>query len=214
MESGMSLAVAMIVAAGFAMIGFPFNHLQAWISWGRWKTLGLLLVYLSTVAVGGGVIGWAIGSLARTQINPNDAVKGLCYGLIGSVLLRADFRSRRKPPAELRDAVSMLTSVIEWIRQALESVMDRAIGNWAGEQSPESLEYHSFNALKGMQGKLEPRQRRTQLELHTPAIENIYSSDDKKRKDARANLMAFLRTYYVEQHLPRPTLHLWQHREA
>jgi hypothetical protein len=214
MELGMSLAVAMIVAAVFAMIGFPFNHLQAWISWGRWKTLGLLLVYLSTVAVGGGVIGWTIGSLARTQINPNDAVEGLFYGFIGSVLLRADFRSRRKPPTELRDAVSVLTSVIEWIRQALESVMDRAIGNWVGEQSAESLEYHSFNALQGMQGKLEPRQRKTQLELHTPAIENIYSSDDKKRKDARANLMAFLRTYYVEQHLPRPTLHLWHHREA
>ena len=210
----MSLAVAMIVAAVFAMIGFPFNHLQAWISWGRWKTLGLLLVYVLTVAVGGGVIGWAIGSLARTQINPNEAVKGLFYGLIGSVLLRADFRSRRKPPAEMRDAVSVLTSVIEWIRQALESIMERAIGDWVGEQSPESLEYHSFNALKGMQGTLDPRQRRAQLELHTPAIEKIYSSNDRDQKDARANLMAFLRTYYVEQHLPRPTLHLWQHREA
>jgi len=200
----MSLTVAISTAAAVALIGFPFNNLQTWISWGSWKSVTLLLFYMTMAGILGGVIGWLIGSATKAQLSDVDAVKGLFYGFTGSLVTRADFRFQRNGSAEQRDVASILARFFEWTRKALESVALRAIDRWLSNQSLEALEDLSWQAVEAMRPQLSARQLVTQLELATEALASLHKADRTAQKQFRGSLMNFLRTYYIGQAVPKP----------
>lgn len=205
----MSLAVAILVATAFATFGFPFNHLQAWCSWARVRAVGILVIYFVLAGVGGGGLGWLIGSVIQVQISSNLAVKGALYGLLGALAVRADFRSRRVP-AETRDAASILTMGIEWTRHALDALTNRAAREWLAERDRDELSHLAYTAAGEMRVKLTQRNRETQLALVTPAIEGLEDADSPKRQESRALLQAYLATYYERERLPKPSVIKWR----
>jgi hypothetical protein len=205
----MSLAVAVLVAAVFATFGFPFNHLQAWYSWGRWRTQGIIIIYLALAGVGGGGIGWLVGTLTMAQLTSNEALNGALYGISGALTVRADFRSRRKSPAETKDAASIITIGIEWTRNALDSIMVRAIREWVRKRTLVELNDLAYASWGEMKLKLSPQQQRTQISLITPALERLMQGSEAEKRESRALLEAYVKTHYQQERLPKPPVNPW-----
>jgi hypothetical protein len=200
-----SLAVAVIVAAGIALIGFPFSKLQTWTSWGTWRAWILLLAYLSVAATLGGVGGWAVGTAADTRITDFDAVQGLFYGIAGSLVLRADFGTEPNGPEETRNAASVLASLLVWTRGGLESVTLRALREWLADQSDEQVEALAWQAVHELMPTLDDaNQFHCQLTPVKDAIKDMHSNNAATRMQGRSRLNAYLRTRYVDADFPRP----------
>src|SRR4051794_37631014 len=93
----MSLVMAMVTAAVFAIFGFPFRYYQCWFSFSKIGTTVGSALYLVLAGGGGGVLGWGLAQLAGVQPAQNPLLDGVLYGVAGALAPRADFGARPTP---------------------------------------------------------------------------------------------------------------------
>ncbi|WIM98600.1 hypothetical protein ACTOB_002204 [Actinoplanes oblitus] len=210
----MSLAVAIGVAAVFAVFGFPFTFYQCWFSWTRAGALGGFLLYLTLAGGGGGLLGWTAAYLADVPPFSNPALGGLFYGIAGAFAVRADFRtstttstglsSAGRGSHELRTAASLLGKGIEWSTGLLNAVTRRQVKSWLAALTDDQLLGFTYDLVHELQ--------------ESPAIPaNGRTAIGKKAVDAmgalttaathaegRSQLTHFCLRQVVDQHIPKP----------
>ena len=206
----MSLIVAIMVAAAFAIFGFPFRFYQCWFSWSRFGAPAGVLLYMVLAGGGGGLIGWLTGCLANVPASAVPAIDGLFYGVAGALAVRADFRSgsgAARPPQEIRGAASLLGKGIEWSTGLLDEVTRRRVKRWLEARTDDQIlavARDLINELK--ENRAVPAS--TKKTITKQAVEAMQALDDndtgQQHAEARSRLTHFCLSQIVREHVVCP----------
>ena len=96
----MSLGVAILTAATFALFGYPLSYYMCWFSWSKVASVLIYMVYLGLAGGGGGFIGWLAAEASHAKPTQLDWLNGILFGAAGALALRADF-SQQPAQADL-----------------------------------------------------------------------------------------------------------------
>ncbi|GAB1689486.1 hypothetical protein KRM28CT15_12890 [Krasilnikovia sp. M28-CT-15] len=205
-----SLAVAIAVAAVFAVFGFPFRFYQCWFSWSRIGAPAGVLLYMALAGGGGGGIGWLTAYLANVPPSTAPVIDGLFYGAAGALAVRADFRSGpgvSRGPQEIRGAASLLGKGIEWTTGLLDEVTWRRVKYWLDDRTDDQLLVVAFDIvheIKADSAVPAPAKKVIGKEA-VDAMQALHeAADDVKRAEGRSRLAHFCRSQIVSQHITRP----------
>ncbi|ROP30118.1 hypothetical protein [Couchioplanes caeruleus] len=205
----MSLVLAMLTAAVFAVFGFPFSSYQFWHSWSRKGFFAGFACYLVLAGAGGGFVGWLPAQLGILTPTENGLINGVIFGVAGSLAVRADFGGRGAAgPAESRRAASLIGKGIDWTAAMLDQVARRSIENWAKKLSDGELLEVTLDLVYGI-GEASPaavpgRTKQTTLKAITEAMAALGSGKTEQRAEARARLTQFCLHYLCARRTPKP----------
>jgi hypothetical protein len=216
----MSLPVAMLVAAFFAVFGFPFRRYQYWYSWSQKGSVTGLLIYLVLAGGGGGLVGWLPAQLGNAYRPQGAWIDGLIFGVAGSLAVRADFGSQGTacpgsqgapcPPESPRTA-SALGKGIEWSAGMLDHVARLRARRWLGGLRVRDLLVVARDLIieiKAMPAAtVPPTAKAAILTKATDAMHTLSTCDDAElRDDARARLTQFCLAYMCGERVARPSI--------
>jgi hypothetical protein len=213
-----ALIVAMATAAILAIPGFPVHFYGCWMSWLGWKSSLGIILYIVVSGAGGGFIGWAGAQVANAKPTSYAWAIAILYGMAGVAVLRASVprkvvtttrSSQIGNPADLKQAVSLLTTFTYWCQELLDYVMGRYVERWL-ETIPLTelpavavgIHVELNNTAMGLQNAAKAQS----LQSLTNRIEELKEPD--KQVWASACIKKFCRTTLITQHLAKPTLRL------
>jgi len=207
-----SLLTAILTAMAFAIFGFPFRYYQCWLSWSRLSANLGIATYLLMAGAGGGFIGGSAATATEAQLGSNDAVRGIFYGIAGTLAVRADFRTRPVAGRQVKDAASLLGKGITWTTSALDDTTRLKARNWLYQLDAASL----AGAARDITNEIEsiPPQhmsatsKKTLLVRLNQALNEM--RDEQSHDDGHARMVHFCAEYYVAQHTAKPVIHASQ----
>ena len=212
-----ALIVAMATAAILAIPGFPVHFYGCWMSWLGWKSSLGIILYIVVSGAGGGFI-W-VGRSSNRQREADVLRMGNSHPLRSRGSRRAPGSVPRKVvtttrsshignPADLRQAVSLLTTFTSWCQELLDYLMGRHVERWL-----ETIPLTELPAVAvGIHVELTipqwgyKTQRRLNRYKASNRIEELKEPD--KQVLASACIKIFCRTTLITQHLSKPTLRL------
>lgn len=205
----MSLLTAIAIATLFAILGFPFRHYQCWLSFNKPGTALGTIIYLIFAGGGGGLLGWGMAELGDAHPTANPLVNGVLFGIVGALMLRADFTAGPKSDFvrhHLGDARSALTASIKWTAALLDDISSRRIEAWLSAMPDDQLCDEALRIkahIDDQPSEIVPdRAKKAMYARLVPAMEQLDDSDH--RASGRAHLITFCSRYYIERHLPKP----------
>ncbi|MEV6598027.1 hypothetical protein AB0M36_14265 [Actinoplanes sp. NPDC051346] len=212
----MSLVLAMLTAAVFAVFGFPFSSYQFWHSWSRKGFFVGFACYLALAGAGGGFVGWLPAQLGiLTSPTANGLINGVIFGVAGSLAVRADFGGRGPAgpagaagSAESRRAASLIGKGIDWTAAMLDQVARRNMENWAKKLSDTQLLEVTLDLVYGI-GDASPaaipgKTKQATIKAITEAMAAVGSEKPEQRAEARARLTQFCLHYLCARRAPQP----------
>jgi len=209
MQSGfqMSLLIAIATAGVFAVFGLPYRHYQCWFSFSKLGTVAGTLLYLLLAGGGGGALGWGLATLANADPTTNMALNGVLYGITGALAVRADFAAGPRPDTarkdQLSDARSALSLSIKWTTSLLDEVAARRAEAWLIGMSDDQLSEEAFRVQANISRQPDTTDK-VKKELSGMLVVNMEQLvDDNTRAAARAQLINFCASYYMERHLAK-----------
>jgi hypothetical protein len=205
----MSLFVAILTAAGFAIFGFPFRFYQCWLSWSRVGAPAGVLTYMVLAGGGGGLIGWLAAYLARVPSSASPVIDGFFYGIAGTLTVRADFRSGHgiRHPPEVRAAASLLGKGIEWSTAALDEITRRRAKRWLERRHDNELLRLALDLVNEIKtDKRIPPQTKTAIGKQALAAMSALTSaqDTSQNGEGRSRLTYFCLELMVNRHMAKP----------
>lgn len=206
----MSLFVAIITAAGFAIFGFPFRFYQCWLSWSRVGAPAGVLTYMVLAGGGGGVIGWLAAYLAGVPPSSRPVIDGFFYGIAGTLAVRADFRSGHgstRTSPDIRAAASLLGKGIEWSTAALDEITRRRAKRWLEHRTDNellSLALDMVNEIK--MDKVIPAPAKTAIGKQALGAMTALNcaKDSQQNAEGRSRLTYFCLELMVHRHMAKP----------
>jgi hypothetical protein len=205
-----SLLVAMLIAAFFAVFGFPFRCYQYWYSWSPQGSVSGLLIYLVLAGGGGGLVGWLPAHLGMLTTPDSDWISGVIFGVGGSLAVRADFRSQCRPE-EVRRTASALAKGIEWSTGMLDHLADKRARQWLRSLNIQDLltvARDLMAEIRAMPAKTVPPTAKAAILVRaTDAMHTLSTSTDAELRDeARARLAQFCLKYMCGERVARPDI--------
>ena len=206
----MTLLVAIVTAAVFAVFGLPYQHYQCWFSFSRIGTIVGTFLYFLLAGGGGGTVGWAVATLANADPTSNIVLNGVLYGITGALALRADFAAGPRPDTtgdRFADARSALTLGIKWTTTLLDVVAARRAEAWLIDMSDEQLSQEALRVHADIKEQpdtlVSDKVKIENFERLVGWMEQLGGDDDRLAWAARAQLIKFCIRYYTERHLAK-----------
>jgi hypothetical protein len=209
-ESAVTLLAAILVAAVFAIFGFPYRFYHCWYSWSHKGAIIGFLIYLFLAGGGGGFVGWLPAQLGHVAPSPSPWINGAIFGIGGSLVVRADFRTKyAKEPQEAQRAASALAKGIEWSTDLLDQVVRYKAKQWLTGLNDRELLVATRDLIYEIKAKppgTTPRTAKAMVMTRAVEAMKIFTSgpDAEERADARARLTYFCLEYMVGEHIPKP----------
>ncbi len=210
----MSLFVAIMVATGFAVFGFPFRFYRCWFSWSPLGANAGVLLYLVLAGGGGGLLGWMVAYLAQVPPSPVAAIDGFFYGVAGALAVRADFRGQRpRTPREVQTAASLLGKGIEWCTGMLHDLTQERTKRWLNSLDDFTLLKVSNDLIQEINARVDlaARAKTSMVKGQVEAMRKLAAgsiADDGERAGTRGQLVYFCLNYMLGEHHIRPVYDL------
>jgi hypothetical protein len=210
----MSLLVAVLTATFFAVFGFPYSYYHHWFSWDRWGTAAGSTLYLLLAGAGGGLLGWSAAHVTSVAIADGAAARGVLYGALGALALRADFGGAHAKPAspdtggsDAQGALSLLGAGMSWTTSLLDHRTGDHARCWYLSLDDDALLAQAWEVYAHiLGGDVPPRTRRELQKRLASAMDMVRTEGDRAKHDeGRALVVQFCVSYSVGQHLAKPS---------
>lgn len=209
----MALLLAIITCGVFSIFSFSFRHYQSWYSWSRLPTNSLMLLYITLAACGGGAIGWIVAGLTHAVPTAIPELNGVLFGLGGVAALRTNWKSektshrnpnRTRAEAQLQDASTLLAKAVTWTATALDDTAHRRMTTWLKSLPHDDLMEVGWDVQADIvkQTGITGAAKRQLLAGLVPRMEQLAKQENIKA--ARAHLVSFCATYFIQEHWPKP----------
>lgn len=210
------------MAAVLAFFAFPDKLYKWWLEAGGWKATKLKWRYILISGLMGYGIGWISmavlhsnpAELASVQGNFSFLINGVAFGVVGTVLVRANF-TNSTPGGErssiqgdeanriIEDTASAVGRMLKWHEDALESLAFRQISDRFYEETDlNDLRKFCMKVLADIEGKNvgESGVKEIRKNLHD-LLEKASSGSGDEKNEAHYRLIEYCTNYVVDNKL-------------